>query len=75
MLNSMYDLGRLWIDKEGINKIVNAYNGDLKPLANRLQAVIDAGEDYQSYTDIADGVNGSVKFIYKTAAIKTAEEK
>ena len=67
--------GIVQFNEEGIQKIVNAYNGDIKDLVDRIQSVIDAGEDYQSYTDIADGVNGSVKFIYKTAAIKTAEEK
>ena len=37
---------------------------------DRIQAVLDAGEDYQTYTDIADGVNGSIKLIYKTDALK-----
>ena len=62
--------GMVEFNEQGINKIVNAYKGDLKPLANRLQAMIDAGEDYQSYSDIADGANGSVKFIYKLDSIK-----
>ncbi len=62
--------GIVTFNEEGIEKIVNAYNGDLEPLMDRLQAVIDAGEEYQSYTGVADGVNGSVKFIYKTGAIK-----
>lgn len=62
--------GIVTFNEEGIEKIVNAYNGDLEPLMDRLQAVIDAGEEYQSYTGVADGVNGSVKFIYKTDAIK-----
>ncbi len=62
--------GMVEFNEQGINKIVNAYKGDVKPLANRLQAMIDAGEDYQSYSDIADGANGSVKFIYKLDSIK-----
>ena len=62
--------GIVEFNESGIEKIVNSYNGDLKPLLERMQAVLDAGADYQTYTDIADGVNGSVKFIYKTAAIK-----
>lgn len=62
--------GMVEFNEQGINKIVNAYKGDLKPLANRLQAMIDAGEDYQSYSDITDGANGSVKFIYKLDSIK-----
>lgn len=65
--------GMVQFNESGINKLVNAYTGDLKPLASRLQAVLDAGEDYQSYTDVADGVNGSVKFIYKLGAIKAAD--
>lgn len=67
--------GIVQFNEEGIQKIVNAYNGDIKDLVDRVQSVIDAGEDYQTYTDIADGVNGSVKFVYKTAAIQTAEEE
>lgn len=62
--------GIVTFNEEGIEKIVNAYNGDLEPLMERLQAVIDAGEEYQSYTGVADGVNGSVKFIFKTDAVK-----
>lgn len=66
--------GIVEFNESGIDKMVNSYNGDLKPLANKLQAMIDAGKDYQTYTDIADGVNGSVRFIYKMDAIKAAEE-
>lgn len=66
--------GIVTFNEEGIEKIVNAYNGDIEPLMERLQEVLDAGEDYQSYTGVADGVNGSVKFIYKTDAIKAEEE-
>lgn len=62
--------GMTAFNEEGISKIMNAYNGDLEPLMNRLQKVLEAGEAYQSYTGIADGVNGSVKFIYKTDVIK-----
>ncbi|MGN0350425.1 MAG: hypothetical protein ACI4ES_02150 [Roseburia sp.] len=65
--------GIVQFNEEGIEKIVNAYNGDVKELVNRLQEVLDAGETYQSYTEVADGVNGSVKFIYKTAAVKAEE--
>lgn len=64
--------GILQFNEEGIEKILNSYNGDVQPLLERIQAVITAGEDYQTYTDIADGVNGSVKFIYKTDAVKAS---
>lgn len=65
--------GMVEFDEEGISKIVNSYNGDIKPLTNRLQAVLDAGEDYQSFSGVADGVSGSVKFVYKLDAVKASE--
>lgn len=62
--------GMVEFNETGIEKIVNSYNGDMKPLVERMQAVINAGADYQTFTRISDDVNGSVKFIYKTAAVK-----
>lgn len=69
--------GMVQFNEEGINKILDAYNGDLKPFTDKLQAVIDAGEEYQTYSAIADGQTGSVKFIYKLASIdaKTNSDK
>lgn len=61
--------GMVQFNEEGINKILDAYNGDLKPFTDKLQAVIDEGEEYQTYSAIADGQTGSVKFIYKLASI------
>lgn len=61
--------GMVQFNEEGINKILDAYNDDLKPFTDKLQAVIDAGEEYQTYSAIADGQMGSVKFIYKLASI------
>lgn len=61
--------GMVQFNEEGINKILDAYNGDLKPFTDKLQAVIDAGEEYQTYSAIADGQTGSVKFTYKLASI------
>lgn len=65
--------GMVEFDEDGISKIVNSYNGDIRPLTDRLQAILDAGKDYQSFTGVADGVNGSVKFVYKLDKIKAAE--
>jgi putative membrane protein len=67
--------GMAEFDEDGISKIVNSYNGDIKPLTDRLQAVLDAGADYQTFTAIADDVNGSVKFIYKMDAIKSDDNE
>ena len=61
--------GMVQFNEEGINKLLDAYISDLKPFTDKLQAVIDAGEEYQTYSAIADGQTGSVKFIYKLASI------
>lgn len=65
--------GMVEFDKEGISKIVNSYNGDMKPFTDRLQAMFDAGEDYQTFTLKEDGINGNVKFIYKLDSIKAED--
>lgn len=67
--------GMVEFDEEGISKIVNSYNGDIKPLTDRLQAMLDAGKEYQNFSGVADGVNSSVKFIYKLDSVKCAEEE
>ena len=68
-----HDNGITEFSEDGIDEIINSYNGDIEPLVDRIQAVLDAGADYQTYTDIADGVNGSVKFIIKTDAVKAED--
>lgn len=65
--------GMVEFNEEGIQKIVDAYQGDIEPFINRIQAVLDAGEEYQSYTMLSDDMLGSVKFIYKTDAVKIEE--
>ncbi len=53
--------------RKGIRKIVDLYNDDLKGSIDDLKDTIDAGKEYQTYTQLADGMEGSVKFIYKTS--------
>lgn len=57
-------------NEEGIKKIVDAYNKDIKSLVNRINAVIEAGEEYEIFTSKADDTNASVKFIIKTDEVK-----
>lgn len=62
--------GMAQFNEKAIDKIANSYNGDVKELTNKIQAVLDAGHDYQTYTAIADGTTGTVKFIYKLGSIE-----
>ena len=66
--------GMIEFNKEGIQKLMDAYDGDVKTLLNKLEAVINAGKEYQSFTKVAKGTKGSVKFIFRTEAIKAEEE-
>ena len=53
-------------DKDGIKKIVDLYNNDLKGLTSGLNSSMDASSDYKSFTLLPDGMDGNTKFIYKT---------
>ncbi|MFA9376463.1 MAG: hypothetical protein ACERKZ_06890 [Lachnotalea sp.] len=56
-------------DDEGITKLSDAYNGDIKPLKDRITAVKDAGDNYGIFSKLNDGMTGSVKFVYTTDGI------
>lgn len=54
---------------EGVQKIVDAYNNNLKGLSDRMKATVDSGKAYNNFSGINDSMDGSVKFIYETDAI------
>ena len=75
LINGVGDLdegaGKL---KDGVNKLIDKLSDkDSSELIDRLDAVMDAGEEYTTFTKLADGQTGSVKFIIKTDAIKAAK--
>ena len=53
-------------NEEGIEKIMALADQDV---IDGLQAVADAAKGYTNFSGSADGVTGTVRFIYKTAAI------
>lgn len=52
--------------KEGIGKIVSLYNDKLKGTVNNAESLVAAGKAYNTFTQVPDGMNGTVKFIYRT---------
>ena len=52
---------------EGIKKIVDLYNGDLKNIVNEIESLVNSGKSYNNFSEIGPGMTGSVKFIFKTA--------
>lgn len=65
--------GLVKFDEEGIQKLVDAVDGDLEGLIVRLRAVKAAAEDYKTFTAIADKTEGAVRFIYRMDEIALPE--
>lgn len=56
--------------KEGIDKIAEAYNNDVKELIDRLKKLSDISKAYNSFSGIGNGMDGKVKFIYTIDGIE-----
>lgn len=57
-------------NEQGIKKITDLANGDIRTLVVRAKATVDVSKNYKSFSGISDDMDGSVKFIYKTDSIK-----
>ena len=49
---------------EGTDKIMEAYDDDIKALVDRFRAVREASLDYKSFSGLGNDMDGSVKFVY-----------
>ena len=56
-------------NEKGVQKLVDAVDGDLAGLTARLRATIDVSKEYKSFSGISDDMDGQVKFIYRTESI------
>jgi putative membrane protein len=56
--------------KEGVDVLVDAVDGDVKGLVNRLKAISQVSANYKSYSGISSDMDGKVDFIYKTDGIE-----
>ena len=61
--------------KEGVKKLDDAVNKDLKNVIDRFRALKSEADSYDSFTQRAEDMDGSVKFIYETEAIEVSEEE
>ena len=59
--------------EKAIDKLMDFYNNDLKSMVDRLQDVMDAGKEYKSFSGIDSSMDGEVKFIIETEAVKAEE--
>lgn len=61
--------GIMQFNSEAIDKIIDSYNGDVKGLSERVMAVFDAATQYDTFTMLDDGKQGTTKFIIKIDGI------
>lgn len=57
-------------DTEVVQKLAALANGDVKGLLIRLRATVDVSKTYNSFAGIGEGMDGQVKFIYRTDSVK-----
>ena len=62
-------------NEEGIKKICNYVNGDLKDITERVEKLAELSKDYDNFTMLNGENSGNVKFIMIMDAIKKQEEK
>ena len=56
--------GMIQFNEEGIKKLVSVFDGDIDELLNKANELLDASKEYKNFSGIADGMDGSVKFIF-----------
>ena len=56
-------------DEEAVEQLAEALDGDLNGLLARARAIVGAAKAYASYSGLADGMSGAVRFIYRTEEI------
>ena len=66
--------GMTQFNSEGIEKICNAINGDVKNISTRIKKLTDLSKDYNNFTMLNEENDGDVKFIMIIDAIKKQEE-
>ncbi len=56
-------------NKEGVQKIVELFNGKFGELSARLRAMSDMAKSYDNFAGKTEGTKSNVKFVYKTSSI------
>ena len=61
--------------KKELKKLVSVFDGDIDELLNKANELLDASKEYKNFSGIADGMDGSVKFIFVSEKIKYNKER
>lgn len=57
-------------DEKGVQKLVDAVDGDWDTLIVRIRATADVSAGYKSFSGLSDDMDGRVKFIYRTGEVE-----
>ena len=60
-------------NEQGVQKLVDAFDGNLAGLMDRVDALRDVSERYSSFSGISSDMDGQVKFIWRTDAVELKE--
>lgn len=61
------------LNQEGIQKLTQVLGDNVEGLVDRLTATVEVSRNYRSFSGISDGMDGEVRFVYRTDAIEAAE--
>lgn len=59
---------------EGTGKIQSEYDNNIKNVLKRFESLTKGADEYKTFSGIADGMDGKVKFIFQTAEISSEDE-
>lgn len=62
--------GLISFNEKGIQKLIDAAGGDISELFLRLKLTSEVSENYKTFSGLSSGMDGQVKFIYRTDSIK-----
>ena len=62
--------GMIRFDEEGIRKLTDLFGDNVQTVLDRVDALKAIGSGYNTFSGLPEGMEGSVKFIYKTDGVK-----
>ena len=58
--------GMIKFNKEGIEKLVSVFDGDIDGLLDKANTILDSSKNYKNFSGISEDMDGEVKFIFVT---------
>lgn len=58
--------GMIQFDKDGIQKLVDVFDGDIEGMLDKMNETLDNSRAYKSFSGISDDMDGDVKFVFIT---------